>query len=345
MKGLFAYSGLTTKIRAMQSNLISRLQYEEIANLKSVPELFAYLQQHQGYRHLFANMEASTIHRGDIEALLRFSTFRDFSKIYNFANGKQRKYLDLYFMKYEIEVLKRYMRNILDNREDLTLSVIRNDFELHSKINTSKVAESATMEEFINNLKDTRYYEPLSELRTAENLTLFDYEMRLDQFLYAAIWKVKDTFFKGVDAQVITNSYGFKIDMMNIMWLYRGKKYYNIGSPQILSLLIPISYKLKTKDMKTLADAEDLDKFYSVLNNTYYKKYFEEHRLEEISMEELEESILYTMHVRDYQKNPYSIAAINTYLFLKEREISNLIKATECIRYGYPAEEILQQLV
>jgi len=343
MGNLIAYSGLTTKIRAMQSNLISKSEYEEIANLNSVPELFAYLQQHKGYSHLLANIDASTAHRGDIESLLRFSTFRDFTKIYNFANAKQRKYLDLYFMTYEIAVLKRYIRNIFDSRDDSSLTVLKNDFEIHSKIDTKKVSESSTIEEFVNNLKGTPYYEPLWKLNSLEHLALFDYEMCLDLYFFSTLWKSKNKYFKGEELDIITRSYGYKIDMLNIMWIYRSKKYYNISSSQIHTLLIPIYYKIKHSEITALVETETLDQFFAALKYTYYNKYIN-FNTDHITLEELQETLLYILHVRDYKKNPYSIATINTYLYLKEKEIRNITTATECIRYGYSAEDIIKQL-
>ena len=46
---LIAYSGMTTKIRAMKKNLISPAQYEEITHITSVPELINYLRTLPSY--------------------------------------------------------------------------------------------------------------------------------------------------------------------------------------------------------------------------------------------------------------------------------------------------------
>ena len=42
-------------------------------------------------------------------------------------------------MRYEIQTLKRYMRAMLDPRQSTSISVIENDFEKHSKIDTQKL--------------------------------------------------------------------------------------------------------------------------------------------------------------------------------------------------------------
>ena len=43
MGSLLSYSGLTTKIRAMQSRLLTDDQYRELAELKSVPQAVTYI--------------------------------------------------------------------------------------------------------------------------------------------------------------------------------------------------------------------------------------------------------------------------------------------------------------
>ena len=69
---LLAYSALTTKIKAMHSKLLTNEQYEELAHFTTVADAFAYLQKLPYYEELFADIDPSTIHRGQIEWLLNF---------------------------------------------------------------------------------------------------------------------------------------------------------------------------------------------------------------------------------------------------------------------------------
>ena len=41
---LTAYSGMTTKIRAMKKRLLTPEQYEQITQITTVPDLISYLQ-------------------------------------------------------------------------------------------------------------------------------------------------------------------------------------------------------------------------------------------------------------------------------------------------------------
>ena len=109
MGGVLSYSGLSTKIRAMQSRLTTMEQFEEILQLSNVTQVAAYLKRMPEYSSKWDALDENTLHRGQIEKLLKKSIFQNFSRIYHFANPEQRKFLDLYSRRYEIRVLKEVM--------------------------------------------------------------------------------------------------------------------------------------------------------------------------------------------------------------------------------------------
>ena len=49
MGTLLSYSGLSTKIRAMQSQLMTKKQYQEISQMESVSQIVAYLKKQPGF--------------------------------------------------------------------------------------------------------------------------------------------------------------------------------------------------------------------------------------------------------------------------------------------------------
>lgn len=342
MGKLTAYSGITTKIRAMKGNLISDAQFEEIAGLNSIPELIVYLQRFPAYSTLFGDVDSNNVHRGYMEWLLNFSTYRDYTKLYSFAKNEQRKFMDLYFTKFEIFSLKRYIRNILDIRENSRTVFMVNNFELHSKLATDKLVASANMEEFVDNLRGSIYHAPLQKIISLKNPILFDFEMALDLFYFSYVWEKKDKLFKGDELKHITNSFGTKIDLLNIMWIYRCKTYYNLTNAQIYSYLIPIHFKLTPSHIKFMVEAKDSEEFYEVCKSTEYAKKVKKYNVKRI--EEMYNALLHSLYINDFKKNPYSLAAIDTYFYLKELETSRIITAAECIRYGYPAAKITDHI-
>ena len=89
MGNVMSYSGLTTKIRAMQAKLLSQQDFENIANLKSVPEAIEYLKGRPAYARYVEQMDISLYHRGNIEKILYQSLFDDYTRIFRFAGIEQ----------------------------------------------------------------------------------------------------------------------------------------------------------------------------------------------------------------------------------------------------------------
>ena len=113
MGNLLAYSGLTTKVKAMQSRLLTSSQLQELASLDSVTACVEYLKSQPAYETVLGGAESGELHRSVIEQYLKLSEYRDFDRLYRFSNLSQRKFLDFYFMHYEVAFLKRCLRSII----------------------------------------------------------------------------------------------------------------------------------------------------------------------------------------------------------------------------------------
>ena len=119
MGSVLSYSGISTKIRAMSSHLVTDEQLQEIVRFSDVPQVAAYLKKTPEYAKAWSDLDENNLHRGEIEKLLKKSIFGNFSRIYNFANKEQRKFLALYSKRYEIRVLKEIMTNLFDHRSTM----------------------------------------------------------------------------------------------------------------------------------------------------------------------------------------------------------------------------------
>ena len=57
MGNLLAYSGIVTKVRAMEGKLLKPKQFEIIVNLGSVPEIVEYLKNNTAYVDVLNTLE------------------------------------------------------------------------------------------------------------------------------------------------------------------------------------------------------------------------------------------------------------------------------------------------
>lgn len=346
MGSLLAYSGITTKVRSMESRLITDEQFREMAALETVADAMEYLKRQPDYADVFSNLEETELHRSAIEQRLTLSQYEDFAKLYQFANLTQRKFLDLYFMHYEITLLKKCLRNVLDHRNpDLDLSVFQEFFDRHSKLDLMKLASSADLFEFISNLDGSPYYDLLSHMDDVEKPTLFDYEVHLDLLYFKTVWKIRGKYLSREEQKLLTRCFGSKLDLLNIQWIYRSKKYYKLAPADIYALVIPSNYRLKSDEIVKLVETGTLEEFQTVLQNTFYGKMKLGEMAEQLSLEDLYERILNQIYNSTSRNNPYSIAILNSYLYFKELEIQKIITTIESIRYGVDPAEIISYVV
>lgn len=341
MGSLLSYSGISAKIRAMQSRLVTEEQLQEILQLSSVPQVITYLKKSSEYSDRWAAIDENTVHRGNIEKLLKTSIFDDFSKIYQFANSEQRKFLDLYSRRYEIRVLKKIMTNIFDHRDTDPVDVTpyREFFRRHSNLDIDRLVSCTTMNELISAMKGNEFYAPLSRIQNRETTLLFDYGMALDLYYFNMIWHVRKKLFSGNDLRQITTAYGEKFDMLNLQFIYRSKRYFHMAPADIYALLIPMNYKLKKEEITAMVEAPTEEESRRIFQKTWYGAKYD--KLSIANLEEFYNYILRTVLEKEAHRNPYSVAMIYSYLYHKEHEVNRLTIAIECVRYGVaPAEAI-----
>ena len=340
MGNLLAYSGIVTKARAMEGKLLSSQQFEIIAGLGSVPEIVEYLKKNTAYVDVLDTLEEEQIHRGNIEKVLIQSLYHDYTKLYRFCGQKQRRFMRLIMKSYEIDLINYCLRIVINHyKQPFDLAYKQPFFDRYSQISIERLITSRTTDELVENLRDTEYYEPLKKLRDSQNVTLYDYDLTLNLYYFTSIWKEQRKILKKADRELFTRDCGSKIDLLNMQWIYRAKKYYNMKPADIYLPLIPIHYKLSVDSIKNMVEAPGLDELQTAVDRTTYARHYDFHQ--NMTIEQMYADCLHYLYTVDRRRNPYSIAAVNTYLFLKEEEIKKLTTAMECVRYSLTPGETL----
>ena len=152
---------------------------------------------------------------------------------------------------------------------------------------------------------------------------------------------VKDKLLKGDDLKALTHSFGTEIDLLNIMWLYRSKKFYH--SNESYSYIIPVTYKLSKERLIKLMEAITYDEFATALKGTRYEKLVPS--LSDGTIESMYQKMLGKIYWENKNLYPTSMAPISYYLFHKRDEVRRLTTALECIRYKLSPQETLKYIL
>ncbi|MBQ6888210.1 MAG: V-type ATPase subunit [Lachnospiraceae bacterium] len=338
MQGMFAYSAVAAKMKAMTGRLVKKQEYEEMAALGSVAEVVNYLKRYPSYQKIFAGESEFDIHRGRVEALFQKAIYADFAKIYAFSGLEQRKFLDIYYIRYEIAILKNCLRMLFDHRDvTLDLSEFQTFFEKRSALDVMKLADSKSITEFVENLRGSIFFPPLKKLEGVSDATLFDYENALNLFYLKRMWNEFAKVMKNKDLKVIREIYGSEIELLNLEWIYRAKKYYHMSPADIYAFIVPVHYKLHIDLFRQIVEAPTIEEMGKLLSNCYYARFKE--RMDSTSIERMYEELIEKIHKNSSRKYPYSIICIETYLYKKAKEVDKLTTLIECVRYGLSIED------
>lgn len=155
---------------------------------------------------------------------------------------------------------------------------------------------------------------------------------------FTEIWKKIGTFQQHKMQYILREVFGTQIDWLNIMWMYRAKRFFSQSAGDIYDLLIPIRYKLRKNEFKQIAEAQKIEDFIKAVGSTaYFRGQDALVRIEdEISYHE----VMKKMYRRICRKYPASMAPVFAYLYEKEQEIQNLIMSLEGIRYQVSGKDI-----
>ncbi len=331
------YSGLITKTRAMSGHLLPAEAIRQLTELGTVGEVINYLKGTEGYGSVFGGQEDGW-HRGQAEAVIINSLYQDFEKLYRFSDAKQRLAFQYVFFRYETDVLKQLLKTIftgLKQRKELYVDPF---FYRHARFPVEQVKKATSLAEFEQALAGTPYEKVFFKLQHFEHAGYGDYATELETYYYTQVYKDIGRMGSGTLKEILKCIYGTQIDWLNLMWIYRSRRYYNQTRAELFALLIPFRYRIRKEELDGMLDAPGLPELNRILEQTAYFKGREAFvKMEdEISYQQVVEA----MYRRVSQKYPMSMAPVLRYLFLKEQEMERLTTIIEGIRYQIPPKEI-----
>lgn len=343
MSSQVAYSGISAKIKAMGSRLLSPAQYEELAGCSSVSDAIAYLKNLPAYADCLAHFDAASMHREQLERVISSSLQSDFIRLYKFANTEQKQFLSIYFLRFEIALVKECLCTLFSpEKVELDFSIISDFFLRHTRIDLNALNSSNNISEFVEKTIDSELYPLLLEISEKPNTGLAEYEMALDTYYFTQFWKKIQKFLSKKDFEAISAIYGAQIDMLNFQWIYRAKKYLNFSVGQIYSMVIPIHHKLKKTQLAAMMDADSVESLLALIEESYYGKFVPDDGI--FALEDVYYDLQHTINDKISRQNPYSAAVINDYLYKKETERNHIISIIEGIRYGMDTNSILANI-
>ena len=346
MDSVTRYAAVNTKVRALEGQLLKNEDYSNLLFKKSVVEVATYLKQKTHYADILGDINENEIHRGTLEVLLKKSHINRLEKLVYYFHDEYKEFYKSLFIRYEIEDLKAMARIIKTGYYEKSMSTESYIYiGKYKKMNINNLLASRNLYDFIKGLKRTVYYDYLRPLiENNKEINLFSFEMTLDLAYFSLFFKNLKLINKN-DRLLMQNHQGINIDLLNLQWIYRGLKFYNLPPEILFNYTIANGLEFNRNDIKGFCYSKNLDIFKNKILGTKYSFLFDQENTMDIFMERRILRYQYYPLKKTKIKNALNIMQSVVYGLFLETEIRDIISIIENIRYGMSVEEARKFLI
>ena len=335
------FAAINTKIRVLRSRLLKDKDYINLIQKNSVREQVEYLSINTVYRDVLKNI----INFNDIQQVeldLEKYIIIQFEKIIKYFSDDYEKFYRSLMLRYEVEDLKIYLRAVGRDEEVVRKVCFINDD--HYSFDCNKLITASNMNEFIENLKGTIFYDVLKPYQNEEDAKIIFYmEMNLDK-LYFNTLKTESLNLSKEDRKIFEDILGNNVDLLNIEWIYRGIKFYNLLPEELINYTLPNGSIFDYNQLKEMSYS-NVEKLKEIVNKTKYAFLFEDEESIDLYMALRIQRCLHDRFKKIFKKGALDISISLAYIHLLEYEIRDIISILESKKYELTLQDTVKYLI
>ncbi|HQN74506.1 MAG TPA: V-type ATPase subunit [Bacillota bacterium] len=341
----FAGNSIISKTKSMYSKRLFPTDYEELLKFNSIPEIVAYLKKADKYTNTLDKVMDYSLHRGQLEDLIKKSYFNNVAKLVNFVSTKDRKFYEIDMIKREIEVVLSSLRSIISGNIESSIRDLPLFFRKHASFDIEEVTKSLTFRDLLFSLKGTRYEDIIRPFYVDDPIDVkyTDIEQALFLVYHNIVIERINTYFTGKVHKNLMDIYQTKVEVDNIIKIYRLKKFYDATEDEIKKALIWENIRMKKADLEALIRIEDPNEVLLNISQSVYQSYVDED--DYVYIEYQAEKIKYNLAKRYMYFSTVPAIVYTVFIFLNEIEQKNIFNIIEGIRYDIKKEDIRKMLI
>ena len=341
----FAGNSVISKAKSMYSKRLLPTDYEELLKFNSIPEIVAYLKRADKYSNTLDKVMEYSMHRGQLEDLIKKSYFNNVVKIVNFVSTKDRKFYELDMVKREIEIVLSSLRSVISGNIESSIRDLPLFFRKHASFDIEEVTKSLSFRDLLFALKDTRYYDIIQPYYVNDPIDIKYTDIEQAMFLayHNLVIERINKYFKGKIRRNLMDIYQTKVEVDNIIKIYRLKKFYDAPEEEIKKAMVMENIRMKKADLEKLIAMEDPNEVLLSISQSVYASYIDED--DYVYIEYQAEKIKYNLAKRYMYFSTVPAIVYTVFIFLNEIEQKNIFNIIEGIRYDISKDEIRKMLI
>ncbi len=341
MNPYITYEALNTKIMTQKGRLLDGDSFEKVMGCGTVEQVTEVLFTRYDLKRYIENVKIHDLHRDDLETLLNRYKVSVLENILHYCSGPYRDFILVFLMEYEIYDIALILRKIARGEplDDIESHFIHS--EKYSVVQYGKLKASRTVLQFIENLKGTPYYNSLKTVTDTDAVKReFHIEMKLQQLYYGTLLGKAEKLF-AEDKRIAGDLIGRKIDFLNVQWIYRAKKLYDISPEQMLVYSLLGGRRLGFDRLRRLCYSKSVDEM-----KTQARQFLKYDILTTDKGVEMERNADRYMSgfIKDLESKG-TIGSVLAYIYTLDSAVREFITVTEGIRYKLPREQLKQYLI
>jgi V/A-type H+-transporting ATPase subunit C len=359
----------SAKARVRRASLLQSKDFQLFLERRSAGEVAVQLGR-SAYAPLLKNFALEDMRRAELEFLLNVSILMEGTAFRHYAGLRDKKLLDLWLESFDIGLLKSHLRAKLGTGKweehlspDRIIDLV-SDFHL-TLVDQNKLFKANTLKDIIAAIKSAPLRAAVTEAIPSgrENLDLaaggtdfqnivFAVGMILDRGYFDALYTAVANL-GGGEGRMLRMLVGTRVDLMNLYWIYRARRFFGMSPEASLTLIMKNRYRADFTLLRKAASATPLT-LAAALTGTPYAQVFDagnfdagnmDTALREVAMESNIHRFLRAAAERVFLTGAPGFQNVAAYLMLKELEVRDLVTVVEMVRYGFDRRKANQVLV
>lgn len=339
----FAGNAVIAKARAVCGHALTPEDYTLLSARENVADVCAYLKQTERYGKALSSVNPQTVHRGQLEAILRKSVFDIFERFHTFDHTESRVFFKYIVMQLEIEQILSALQSVSSGVSMNYIAALPVFLTDRAQVDLAALGLAKSYAEASAILHGTVYEKSvcpaLAEASGTGRLDICDIERRLYTDYYMRMLKTAEKNYRGSEKKDLKRLILGVIDMRNVVTLYR---YALFGTGVAKEALIPFKRRISDETIERLAAERDISKIAAELDSIGYGLHSQELPAtvelltDRISLERLKKTL---------RLSQSSSVVYFAFMELVGIELKNIKTIIEGIRYGLDGAAILGMLV
>lgn len=343
MANISRFAAVNTKVKVMEGQLLKKDDYLKLLESNSIEELIEYIKNNTWYgSKMTSEQELSIV---ELEGFFRKNVFEKYEKLFHYFYGEYKRFFKILFMRYEIENIKVFLRMIVrkESLERVTDHIIIPN--IYSRIDYKLLNDARTIDDLIAGLEGTDYQKIISMFKDEEpDKLMFYMEMNLDRYYFKRLISQAKRL-ESSDSRAVSEVLGRNIDLLNIQWIYRGRRFYKISQEELINYTLTGGKFFGYQRLKDMCYKDRLEDIESMVRTSQYGFLFDDAQDFDIFFESIMERYIYNYFSKLKKEHVMSIVEPLHFMHQLEYEMRDLFSIVETKRYGLPPEESAKYLV